>query len=61
MRVILLREVSGVGKKYEVKNVSNGYARNFLFLRNLAVAANEAREKDYESKRKRVEILKALE
>ena len=61
MKVILLRDVPRVGKKYEVKNVSDGYARNFLFLRNLAVVASGAREKEYESKRKRVEILKALE
>ncbi|MCF8565682.1 50S ribosomal protein L9 [Alicyclobacillus tolerans] len=41
MQVILLADVKGQGKKGELKNVSEGYARNFLFPRKLAVEANE--------------------
>jgi len=39
MKVILLQDIQGVGKKNEVKEVSDGYARNFLFQNNLAQAA----------------------
>ncbi len=42
MKVILLQDVSGIGRKYEVKEVSNGYARNFLIVRKLAEAATPA-------------------
>jgi large subunit ribosomal protein L9 len=41
MRVILLEDVKKVGKKGEVANVADGYARNFLLPRNLAVEAND--------------------
>lgn len=42
MKVLLLQDVRGVGKRMEVKNVSDGYARNFLISRKLAVVADEA-------------------
>ena len=40
MKVILLEDIKGVGKKDEVINASDGYARNFLFPKKLAVEAN---------------------
>lgn len=40
MKVILKADIKGVGKKDEVINSSDGYARNFLFPKNLAVEAN---------------------
>lgn len=40
MKVILKADIKGVGKKDQVINASDGYARNFLFPRNLAVEAN---------------------
>ena len=40
MKVILLDNVKGVGKKDEIVNANDGYVRNFLFPKNLAVEAN---------------------
>jgi len=41
MKVILLKEVKGVGKKDDVINTSDGYARNFLFPRKFAEEATD--------------------
>lgn len=40
MKVILKADIKGVGKKDQVIQASDGYARNFLFPKNLAVEAN---------------------
>ena len=40
MKVILKQDIKGVGKKDEIINASDGYARNFLFPKGLAVEAN---------------------
>ena len=42
MKVILLDNIKGVGKKDEIINASDGYARNFLLPKKLAVEANSA-------------------
>ena len=41
MKVILLQDIKNVGKKDEVINANDGYARNFLFPKNLAVEATK--------------------
>lgn len=39
MRVILLQDVRGVGRRHEVKEVNSGYARNFLIAKKFATPA----------------------
>lgn len=46
MKVIFLKNVPGAGKKDEVKEVTDGYARNFLLKNNLVKAASEAGLRD---------------
>lgn len=64
MKVILKQDIKGVGKKDEVINAADGYAKNYLFPKNLAVPAdtgnmnNLKAKKDSESFR-RGEDLKA--
>ena len=52
MKVILLKNVKGLGNEGELVNVKDGYARNFLFPRNLAVEANAQNLKKWEEKKK---------
>ena len=40
MKIILLKDIKGVGKKDEVINASDGYARNFLLPKKMGVEAN---------------------
>ena len=52
MKVILLKDVKGTGKKGEVKEVSDGYARNFLIKKGVAVEASQANMKELDEKEK---------
>lgn len=51
MKIILLEDVKGQGKRGELKNVSEGYARNFLFPRNLAQEATSANLQQLEAEK----------
>ena len=51
MKAILLQDVKDIGKRDDIVNVSDGYARNFLFPRKWAMAATENAVKVVERKR----------
>lgn len=51
MKVILLQDVKGLGKKGEIVNAKDGYARNFLFPKNLAKEATEGNVKVLEEQK----------
>ena len=64
MKVVLLADVKGQGKRDQIVEVSDGYARNFLFPRKLAVAAdaktmNEIKMKEESKAFRQAEELKA--
>ena len=52
MKVILLEDVKSVGKKGELVNASDGYAKNFLFPKKLAVESTKSNLNDFELKQK---------
>ena len=60
MRVILSQDVDNLGKKYEIKEVKDGYARNFLIPKGLAKPATKEALKWLETQ-KEVEAQKAEE
>ena len=52
MKLILLEDVKGVGKKGDVVNKNDGYALNFLIPKKLAVEATKSNINDLELKKK---------
>ena len=58
MKVILNVDVKSLGEEGDVKNVANGYARNFLLPRNLAVPYNEATVAIFEARKAEIEARK---
>ncbi len=67
MRVILLQDIDNLGKKYEIKEVKDGYARNFLIPKGLVkLATKEAMswletQKETETKKEEKELKKVQE
>lgn len=55
MKVILLEDVKNIGKKGAIINAKDGYARNFLFPKNLAIEATPANLKKLENAKKQQE------
>lgn len=52
MKIILMHDMPNTGRKYEIKEVSDGYARNYLLPKKLAQLATPANLKAAEIKRK---------
>ena len=61
MKVIFKQDVKGVGKAGELKNVSDGYARNFLLPKGLAVEANAQAMNEFNGQKAAKEHHKAEE
>lgn len=61
MKVILLQDVKSLGKKDEIVNVSDGYARNYLLPRNIAVEATKGKVSEIFDKKKAEEKKKEKE
>jgi large subunit ribosomal protein L9 len=55
MKVILLEDIKNIGKKGQIINAKDGYARNFLFPKNLAIEATEVNLKNLENAKKKKE------
>ena len=56
MKVILQQDVKGHGKRGQLVNVSDGYARNFLFPKKLAVEATPGAAREIERKAKKAQM-----
>jgi large subunit ribosomal protein L9 len=56
MRVILLEDVERLGKRGAILNVADGYGRNFLFPRKLALPATEANLRQAELQKKKYQV-----
>ena len=58
MKVILKQDIKGVGKKDQVVNATDGYARNFLFPKNLAVPADSGNMNNLKAKNESIQYRK---
>lgn len=61
MKVILTQDIKGVGKKDQIINANDGYARNYLFPKNLAIPADKGNLTNLQSKKTSEEHRKELE
>ena len=60
MKIILLQDVKGVGKRFEEKNVSDGYGINFLIPKKLAVPFTKQNESMVKQLKEQSEIKKLV-
>lgn len=56
MQVILIKDVDSLGESGEVYSVSDGYARNFLFPKGLAIAATNGAQRDLAMRSERIRL-----
>ena len=61
MKVILLQNIKGIGRMGDIKDVSDGYGRNFLLAKKLGKLANEGTIKEIEVLKKKGEVEKSEE
>ncbi len=61
MKVILLQDIKGVGKKDQIINANDGYARNYLFPKKLAVEATAGNLGNLKSKQESNQYRKSLQ
>jgi large subunit ribosomal protein L9 len=61
MKVILLEDIKGLGKKGELVNASDGYARNFLFPKKMAIEATSGNLKTLEQQNEALNLKKQQE
>lgn len=60
-QVILKKDIPGLGKAGDIKTVAEGYAKNFLFPKDLVLPATMGNVKSLEDKKKRVALFAAKE
>lgn len=58
MKVILQKDILNLGEAGDIKEVSNGYARNYLLPKNLVLLANESSKKAMDHQKKLIKIKK---
>ena len=58
MKVILKQDIKGVGKKDQIINAADGYARNYLFPKKLAVPADQGNMNNLKAKNESIEYKK---
>ena len=58
MKVILKQDIKGVGKKDQIINAADGYARNYLFPKKLAVPADQGNMNNLKAKKESIEYKK---
>ena len=61
MKVILLQDIKSIGKRDEIINANDGYARNYLFPKNFAIEATKENLAKLEAKQKSAQNKKMLE
>lgn len=59
MKIVLQKDVKDLGKVGEIVNVKEGFARNFLFPKKVAVLATEKKVKEFEHLKRVAEVKKA--
>ena len=61
MKVIFLQDVSRIGKKYDIKEVNDGYAMNFLLPRKLVVTATPRAVAELEMRKKEIVLKREVQ